>query len=246
MNRTFVIGDVHGCLTELKQLARYVKASDRVVLLGDLMDRGPDPVGVVRFVRLAGFECIKGNHDDKHVRYRRHVNAAALLKQKIPMQMDPVAAEQNQQLSDYQIDWLAHLPTALELGNNWIAVHAGFEPFKPLDQQVPEKCMRIRYVKRDGTMKGFDEGSLDQPLATLPWQDLWLGPKSVVYGHQVYKDVYLKCLPGNVVCAGIDTGCCYGGKLTAMILEENGTFAFISVDAGKCYFNHRIPKVLLT
>ena len=73
--RTLVIGDVHGCLDELRALlvrCSFDGASDRLVLLGDLLDRGPDPVGCVQFARELGAESVVGNHEETHLRFRSH------------------------------------------------------------------------------------------------------------------------------------------------------------------------------
>ena len=73
-SRTIVVGDVHGCLEELDELLSRLEVgpSDRLVLAGDLMDRGPDPVGVVRRARERGALAVLGNHDEKHLRFARH------------------------------------------------------------------------------------------------------------------------------------------------------------------------------
>jgi bis(5'-nucleosyl)-tetraphosphatase (symmetrical) len=72
MGLTAVIGDIHGCLDEFDELRKkigLVKGTDRVVLLGDLIDRGPDSVGVVRRAMEMNDECILGNHEEKHLRF---------------------------------------------------------------------------------------------------------------------------------------------------------------------------------
>ena len=75
--RTIIIGDVHGCLDELDELLALIRpaAGDHIHFLGDLVDRGPDSLGVVRRVRalfseFPGSVCIAGNHEDKALRYR--------------------------------------------------------------------------------------------------------------------------------------------------------------------------------
>jgi len=71
---TIVIGDIHGCLDEFQALVEKValKPEDHVICLGDFMDKGPDPAGCVRFARTHGFQSVQGNHEDKHLRWRRH------------------------------------------------------------------------------------------------------------------------------------------------------------------------------
>jgi len=65
MERTFVVGDVHGCLDELQSLLRQggVARGDRVALAGDLVGKGPDSHGVVQLVREMGALAVLGNHD---------------------------------------------------------------------------------------------------------------------------------------------------------------------------------------
>ena len=73
--RIIIFGDIHGCIDELNESLDSLKfdpSKDRLIFTGDLVDRGPDSGAVVRFVRLGGYECVCGNHDDKHIRYFKH------------------------------------------------------------------------------------------------------------------------------------------------------------------------------
>jgi len=77
MSRTIFIGDIHGCLYELRALTNALDLylGDRLVFLGDLVDKGPDSLGVIRQVRLLlslypGSVCIAGNHEEKALRFR--------------------------------------------------------------------------------------------------------------------------------------------------------------------------------
>src|SRR5262245_8483701 len=66
-----VIGDIHGCFDELHELLDRIGPSseDTIVSVGDLIDRGPQPVGVVRFFRdMPNARAVMGNHEDKHLR----------------------------------------------------------------------------------------------------------------------------------------------------------------------------------
>ena len=65
MQRTILIGDVHGCREELESLLKAVEygAGDEVVLVGDLVAKGPDSQGVVQLARESGFRSVMGNHD---------------------------------------------------------------------------------------------------------------------------------------------------------------------------------------
>lgn len=223
--RTVVIGDVHGCLAELDELLAAVdlRPSDRLVMLGDLLDRGPDPVGVVRRVRALGAECVYGNHEDKHVRWATHeARRRAKPGYRNPMKsMRADDAAANAALTDEEVAWLDGLPSWLELGDGWVAVHAGLEPMAPLETQSRKRVARIRWVDERGRMKGGDDPTV-QPPGTRLWSEAWPGPQSVVYGHHVLGMAAPRVdrpAPG-VECWGIDTGCCFGGRLTALILPE--------------------------
>lgn len=223
--RTVVIGDVHGCLAELDELlARLeLRPSDRLVFLGDLVDRGPDPVGVVRRVRALGAECVYGNHEDKHVRWAAHeARRRAKPDYRNPMSpMQPADAAANAALTQEELAWLSALPTWLDLGDGWLAVHAGLEPARALDEQRRSCVARVRWVDARGRMKGGDDPSVPPPGTQL-WSEVWKGPQSVVYGHHVLglEAPRVDRPAAGIECWGIDTGCCFGGRLTALVLPE--------------------------
>jgi predicted MPP superfamily phosphohydrolase len=78
-SRYIIIGDVHGCLTELQALICRIapRPDDTLVFLGDLVDKGPESPGVVRWVRHLSTRyrlvLIEGNHEEKHRRWRHHM-----------------------------------------------------------------------------------------------------------------------------------------------------------------------------
>jgi len=238
--RTIIIGDVHGCLDEfqaLLDLVSFRRGADRLVSVGDLMDRGPDPVGCVRFAREVGADLVLGNHEEKHLRWRRHEARRAATGKKNPMKPFPlIRQEQNQALSEDDINWITAAPLSLDLGGGLIAVHAGLEPaFKFQDQS--NAVIRVRYVDEAGEMVGYADGSLEQPSNTVYWSERWRGPESVVYGHAVHSlaGPRLDEFPGGA-CYGIDTGCVYGGHLTAMIWVPGSQPEFAQVPAAREYF----------
>ena len=153
--RTLVVGDVHGCLAELDELLRAVdhdQARDRLVLLGDILDRGPDPIGVLRRVRELGAECVLGNHEEKHVRYAAHeARRRDDPGYRIPMRrFDTRRAAEHARLTHDDLIWLSRLPRVLALGDGWVAVHAGFVPGLSISAQPPDWTIRLRYVDAAG------------------------------------------------------------------------------------------------
>lgn len=245
--RTFAVGDIHGCLDEFDELLRVIsfkKDVDKLVLLGDLMDRGPDAPGVVRRARELDALCVIGNHDEKHLRWRKHEQRRAATGKKNPMRaMRHPDADAHEKLSEEDFAWLASLPAWLEampgafnLGA-WLAVHAGFEPKWSLADQRPDKMLRVRYVTPEGVMKAIDS-DVDQPAGTVRWATLWRGQHHVVYGHHATSlkdpqhDVFVDEHGHTWHRFGLDTGCCFGGHLTAMDLD---TLAIAQVPAKRKY-----------
>jgi len=236
MPRTIIIGDVHGCLEELDELLDRLGpcAGDRLVFLGDLMDRGPHPVGVLRRVRGLGAECVYGNHEDRHVRWARHeAKRRAKPGYANPMKsMSEQDRRANAALTDEEVAWMAALPSWIELGD-FVAVHAGFEPRRSLEAQKRAAVCRVRWVDADGRMRGDDDPRV-QPVGTTRWAERWPGPASVVYGHHVMdlREPRIDRPAPSVEHWGIDTGCCYGGRLSALVLPER---ELVQVNARRAY-----------
>lgn len=245
--RTIIIGDVHGCLAELLELIEllHLTQDDRVVFLGDLVDRGPDSVGVVRLVRQEGWECLMGNHEEKHIRWRRHELTRRKTGKKNPiLHFDETMARHNLALTDDDVAWMASLPLSIHLGGTWRAVHAGLEPCKTYEEQKDcQSVLRTRFIEEDGTAYTPKDGDAPDPTDKWFWSQRWRGPESIVYGHHIHKFLGPQIgmyfvnrfdtdqISKPVHCVGIDTGCYAGGRLTAMILQEDGRYYFEHVDA---------------
>ncbi len=243
--RTIIVGDVHGCLDELDELLRlanYNKSHDRLVFVGDLVDRGPDPRGVVRRVMELQAESVMGNHEEKLLRWARHEAKRRATGRPNPMKPPkPQRLAEWESMSETELRWLSSLPLSLDLGDGWLVVHAGFEPGRKLNDQRADKIIRVRYVDKVGEMVPYKDGEMDQPPDTVYWTEQWKGPSSVVYGHAVHDTRTPRIdKTEESVCIGIDTGCCFGGSLTAMILGGSH-FQFVQVQAAKRYHDH--PKI---
>ncbi len=207
MGRTIIIGDVHGCLQELRELLIKIEhqSEDRVIMLGDLINRGPDSAGVVGFVRSAGFECLLGNHEyDYLARFgseKKYINL-----------FDQIGREAH--------DWIAALPLFIE-SENFIAVHAGLEPGKHPSQSAPQLLVNIRtWDETNGRIGGIDQ---------KPWYDYYIEERPVFYGHWARQGLNER---KNTI--GLDSGCVYGRELSAYILDERRV---IQVSAHRSYFS---------
>lgn len=233
------VGDLHGCLEEFEELLKtlqYNKNQMRLVLLGDLVDRGPNSAGCVKLARELNLECIMGNHEDKHLRWRRHEQKRLALDKENPMKRLSYDKKQvHDSLSEEDFNWLNNLPLKLELFQGTWAVHGGCEPRFSFADQTPSQIIRVRYVNENGISQSLGK-NFSQPSNTKYWSEVWHGPESIIYGHCVHslKDPRLDD-HGKYMCLGIDTGCVFGGMLTGAIFKDNGV-EFVQVKAKQEYY----------
>ena len=197
-SRWIAIGDVHGCADELEDLLALLSPveGDRVVLLGDLVNRGPASHRVVQLARREGFLGLMGNHEHRLLAYRREPRED-LLKRYDYATLGQLTEE----------DWayLGTLRATLEPpGGPFVLVHGGFLPGIPWREQSLEQVCRTKWVHPPGAPEGADP---------VHWSDLWGGPERVLYGHTPGPEVRV-----SAHALGLDTACVYGGKLTACLL----------------------------
>ena len=207
MQRTIVVGDVHGCVDEMQALLRQcgVVRGDRVVLAGDLVAKGPDSRGVVQLVREMGALAVLGNHDDFciDVWRRRHQAEARRPRRWLLDTLD-------------ESDWafLESLPLFLRLGAEGeggpevAVVHAGAVPGVPLEEQERDNLLSLR------SLVGGSAPSR-RLLMRWPWAAAWRGPEHIVFGHDAVRG-----LQQYPLATGVDTGCVYGRELTALELPS--------------------------
>lgn len=261
MSRTIVIGDIHGCVREFRELLSdmvELRPNDKVVLLGDLIDRGPDPAGVVESAYALRVQCVMGNHEEKALRWRRHERRRKedLSSYKNPMrEIDRARLEQWAKIPDHHWDWIATWPTFVHINEKWTGVHAGCLPDVEIEQQVPNELMRMRYVKCTPTPHGYMKYKMASLKATgeppdaedgesvVHWTELWSGPRNIVYGHYVWDEVHITShRETGVRTIGIDTGCVHGGELTALVFHPNNPDP-VRVTATKAYKTYAERKL---
>ena len=215
--RLIAIGDIHGCHLEFAELLERLELGegDRLILLGDLVNRGPDSCRVIDLARERGARSLLGNHELRLLKYRR-TGDRKYIKEKDQDTYDRLRPE----------DWayIESMPlTHEEPELNTVFVHGGFLPGEPWQKQPAEVVTRIQSIDRDGRPRK----RADVPDAPA-WADLWGGPPFVVYGHTPRAEVYK--LKWSI---GIDTGCVLGGSLTAYVLPER---RLVQVKARQRYF----------
>jgi len=220
--RVIAIGDVHGCLDELQALLRRCdyQPGDLVVFLGDLVSKGPDSLSVVQMAREIGSFGVRGNHDFEVIRWHQAIMSGA-----DPPMIGSEHFHIASCLSKADLKWLYSLPWYLsskDLGA--LFVHAGFVPGIRLPKQNPRLMMNMRSILPDGTVTS-------KFFSNWAWSRLWDGPQTVLFGHDADRG-----LQQYEHAIGLDTGCVYGGRLTACILPEK---RLVSVSAKREYFQYR-------
>lgn len=215
--RLIAIGDIHGCHQEFAELLAKLDLAkeDRLILLGDLVNRGPDSCKVIDLAREHKALSLLGNHELRLLNFRRTGDT------KFVKESD---GETSEKLRPEDWDYLEAMPlTHHEPELDFVFVHGGFLPSQPWQKQSANVVTRIQVIDRDGEPRK----RADVPDAPA-WADLWSGPPFVVYGHTPRPEIYK--LKWSV---GIDTGCVMGGHLTAFELPEK---RFTQVKAKQRYW----------
>lgn len=242
-DRIIIVGDVHGCYDELQLLLsnlKFDKTKDRLIFAGDLPDRGPKTGEVVRFVRNGGYECVCGNHDDKHIRNHKHEKLARENpKYKNPIHMSEDKRIAHSQMSDEDLEWMTALPKKIYIEEyNLLVVHAGVLPHRdPLHQQN-DVYMYCRYIHEKTHKMLSLSNDFRQPKDSILWADVYDGDINIVYGHNVH-DLVTPHVTENekgYKTWGLDTGCVFGGHLSCLVVEENKQPYVAQVKAAKNYF----------
>ena len=210
MNITYAVGDIHGCLDQLKRLiAACRQHADgremRLIFLGDYIDRGPDSAGVVRFVFDLQSQApgtviaLKGNHEAWAVGV-----ADGTAKRNIWLRNGGAATLRSYGVTDVRdlppthLDWMRSLRLTFDDGRR-LFVHAGVNPRRPLDVQLEEDLLWIRDPFLDN---GRDYGRL------------------IIHGHTPLLGA-VPDLRSNRL--NLDTAAVFGGRLTAAVFDDSQT-----------------------
>lgn len=215
-----LIGDVHGCAGELETLLADLGYEDGVhpagrtaVFVGDLVDRGPDSPGVLRrvmgMVAAGSALCVPGNHENKLGRllHGRNVKITHGLAETVEQLERAEEAEPGlrERVRTFVDGLVSHY--VLD-GGRLVVSHAG----------LPEKYHgRTSGRVRSFALYGDTTGETDEyglPVR-YPWAEEYRGRAAVVYGHTPTPEA---SWINNTIC--LDTGCVFGGKLTALRWPE--------------------------
>jgi diadenosine tetraphosphatase ApaH/serine/threonine PP2A family protein phosphatase len=140
--RIIVVGDVHGCFEELKEVLKkcnHNSSEDKVVLVGDLVNKGPCSAEVVQYARKEGFYCIRGNHDHDALVYALGIHPCSS-EASLPEKYHYI-----RQLTEEDIEWFKNLPYTITIPYRGIGfVHAGLIPKIPLEKQQYNDMILMR------------------------------------------------------------------------------------------------------
>ncbi|MBN2799398.1 MAG: serine/threonine protein phosphatase [Deltaproteobacteria bacterium] len=205
--RTLVVGDVHGCAEELDALVRLVRPA-RVVLLGDLFTRGPDPLGVWALVQEHRMACLLGNHERRLLKPREGDAVGRALARRLDREIPAWRP------------WAKALPLFRDEGR-FLLVHGGLHPSGDLALTPRKVAIGVRR---------WPPGDEHAPF----WHDLYRGGRAVVFGHDAVGGLVWRQREGRPHVIGLDSGCVYGGALTGLIVEEE---CLVQVAARRQWFD---------
>ena len=207
--KIFIIGDIHGCLEMFEELMNTIEwspESDRLIFLGDYIDRGMNPKGVIDYLidlreRSDLVQCILGNHEKIFLDYLDGRDLNTFFYNGGETTLDSYEKDGETHIPEEHIAFLRSLDSIIELDDFYI-VHAGLRPGIEINRQDPEDMLWIR-----------------DPFI---FSDYNFG-KRVIFGHTPFTSPLVM---KNKI--GLDTGAVFGNKLTCLELTS---MEFYSVEA---------------
>lgn len=227
-----VVGDIHGCFEEMQALLRSVHlgqfANSKIlkIFVGDLVNKGPQNKQVIEYMMDNKLDClsVRGNHDEVVIReYLKFKNDSSSL---------PAKNEWMKDLTDDEVNYLMSLPYTISIPSlNSVMVHAGLVPGQELNDIDPVHMVTMRNLiceeasSNTAPMTPTKKGSEGEP-----WASLWPGPQHVYFGHDAKR-----MLQKYRFATGLDTGCVYGNRLTAIFIKGPRSSQFVHVEAAQIY-----------
>ena len=162
MRRTLFVGDVHGCAAALERVITDAHA-DRVILVGDIFPKGPDPARTWAVIRDLGAEAVMGNHDERLIAAWGRDGES--IHHRTWRRLDEAARA-----------WLIALPLSFA-EEGWRVVHAGVHPSLGFPGTTRSMALTMR--------RWPDDGDPENPF----WWELYRGEPRIVYGHDALRGV---------------------------------------------------------
>ncbi len=203
--------------------------------VGDVLNKGPHSLETLRVLRNLGVQVIRGNHEDKYIRYHLHELERKKSGKRNPMKLSVEECRLYHSLESEDIEFLFSLPIFLRM-EGWTLIHAGVLPstsLERLDKEEAAKVMRVRYLTYEGEFVHLDRSD---PKVHFWWSELYDGRYgTIIYGHQPFLRPRI-----DRFSLGIDTGAVYGNRLTAAVFEDIHEIELIDVPS-KAYAKRNKP-----
>jgi diadenosine tetraphosphatase ApaH/serine/threonine PP2A family protein phosphatase len=227
MSKLIIYGDIHGCYDEFISLRNKInpQENDIEVCVGDIITKGKESIKTLDYIIEHNIQSVLGNHEDKIIRYLKHQQS----KKKNPIILDEDEQNIVQTLLAKHIEYLQSMPLFLQF-KNIVVLHGGVQnnmDLENIQKRDKDKILRLRYLDKDGhfvTLGKEDESSVF-------WADVYDGNQGfIVYGHEWSQEVKI-----SKFAIGIDTGCVYGNKLSAITFSlSKNTYIKQSISELKC------------
>ncbi len=236
MKRVIVYGDIHGCLEELRALREKldIQKADIELSVGDILNKGPYLAhDMIRYMQEHHIDVVMGNNEAKALKqYRKYrKSGASYLETLRPFEAATVLS-----LQEEDARFLSDLPYYTKIANLTV-IHGGLVPgmrLDKMDEAQKKELTLVRYLNRD--------------LEPIPWSDtenrykFWTevydGREGfIVAGHHPFPKPKI-----DTYAMDIDTGCVYGGRLTAAVFTmqkkhvDTENAVLISVPAKRDYW----------
>ena len=199
-----IYGDIHGCLEEWEELRKLIPKGSFEICVGDILDKGPFCVEALRYARKNNIFSIMGNHEYKHLRkwWGRKVI------------LDEDQQKIYPKLSTEDFEFIQKMPFFLKL-NHLTIIHAGISNRIYLNNAKLNLLTLLLFTRDLDEKEKFLPLNHQNSNAKF-WADVYDGHEGyIIYGHSPFLKP-----KKNKNSLGIDTGCVYGNKLTAVIIKD--------------------------
>ena len=226
MGRLIIYGDIHGCYQEFIDLRKKINPLevDIETCVGDVITRGKDSIKILRYIQKNNIRSTIGNHENKIIRYLKHEKSGI----KNPIKLDQDERKIISELSVSDVNFMNSMPLFIKFGRITV-LHAGVQNHFNLDSLSKEeksKVLRLRYISKNYNFIPFGEEDGDSVF----WSEVYNGRQGlIVYGHQVFEKVKI-----DKHSLGIDTGCVYGNKLSAVVFSDTDNVEDYSIYSVNC------------
>ena len=237
--KTWVVGDLHGCYDEYKEMLElldYKSPNVRIILAGDQIDRGPNSLGCIRLSRELNIECVLANHEQKYLKWLNNKNTSNNYVKKQP---------HYEQFSSDDIEYIRRMPLYIKLPEfNTVIVHAGVKKHIPIEKQTVDDLCYTRFLDEHNRFlsmrKIYKAGSLEAAKGHF-WTEHGPFGFNVIYGHMVFDEPRIDVFPNGEKCIGLDCGVVFGNKLCAY---SPTTDEFVFVKAKQTYYRSTMANLL--